>query len=75
MFPRRMSLLEIRVVDLSLRAGSTITLEDDVAVDGECFPSGRDSCLCLWCCTAAPGRRRFLFSIRVVLASIGVSFP
>ena len=32
------------VVDLSLQAGSSVTLED-VTVRGECCPSGRDSAL------------------------------
>ena len=40
-----MSLLEVRVfVDLSLQACSSVTLED-VAVLGECCPSGCDSSL------------------------------
>ena len=41
MFPRHMSLLEVR---MSLEACSYVTLED-VAVLGECCPSGRDSSL------------------------------
>ena len=68
-----------RVAGLSLQAGSVITLEDDVAVHGECFPVGREffddsSCLCLWCCNAAPSRYGFRFSSRVVLTSIGVLY-
>ena len=40
-----MSLLEVRMsLDLSLQAGSNVTLED-IAVLGECCPSGRDSSL------------------------------
>ena len=42
MFPRLTSLLEVVVVDLFLQACSSVTLED-VAVLGECCPSGRDS--------------------------------
>ena len=56
MFPCCMSLLEVAwVVNVSLQACSSVTLED-VAVLGECCPSGRDSLLnllvlfFLWCC-------------------------
>ena len=42
MFPRRMALLEVRMS--SLQACSNVTLED-IAVLGECCPSGRDSSL------------------------------
>ena len=41
MFPRRISLLEVR---MSFQACSSVTLED-VAVLGECYPPGRDSSL------------------------------
>ena len=45
MFPRPMSLLRLRLnLDLSFQACSNATLED-VAVLGECCPSGRDSSL------------------------------
>ena len=42
MFPRRMSLLEVRMnCRLSLQAFFKVALED-IAVLGECCPSGRD---------------------------------
>ena len=41
MFPRHMTLLEIRVVDMSLQACSNVTLADV----GECTPPGHDSSL------------------------------
>ena len=47
MIPHRKSLLEVRMscrVDLSLQACTNVTLED-VAVVGECCPSGLDSSL------------------------------
>ena len=45
MFPRRISLLEVRM-SCRLQACSYVTLED-VAVLGKCYPSGRDSSLYL----------------------------
>ena len=66
------TLLEVRMNcrRVSVKAGSNVTLED-VAVLGECCPSGRDSSFdspylgfCLWCCISVPEKRSFqLFSI------------
>ena len=65
MFPRSMSLLEVCMsCKFSLQTCSNITIED-VAVLGECCPSGRDSSLnllflfFLWCCISVAGRRSF----------------
>ena len=57
MFPRRMPLMELRVscIDLSLQAGSNVTLED-VAILAKCSPTGRDfifESACLVCVSGA----------------------
>ena len=78
MFPRRMSLLEVRMlVDLSLQACPNVTLEG-VAVHGECCPSGRDSSLnvlvlvfslvlYLWRCSSGSERCCVVFYHRLCL--------
>ena len=71
MFPRRVSLLE--VVHVCLQVGSSITLED-VAVIGECCPSGRGSSsnlhlLCPWQCITVG----VFFIVIIIMLQIFVS--
>ena len=65
MFPRRMSLLEVRISCRLVSSSMSQCYLEDVAVLGECCPYGRDSSLNLlvlvffWCYISVPGRYTF----------------